>query len=180
MKPQRLLRAHLLIGAALLFAACAPINVTTYTARGADVTRYATFAWDRVDTAVPGDPRLDNNAFFHEYVRDAIERQLLSHGYEPTILPEPDLRIHYHASAAQRVYVSGTETRYDTCVGDCRVQVYDEGTLLIDLVDARTGVLVWRGTARPDLAGAVHDQKRMEETIERAVARMFDTLPPRG
>jgi hypothetical protein len=63
---------------------------------------------------------------------------------------------------------------------DCAVQVYDEGTVLIDLVDARTGALVWRGSAQTDIAGAVADQTRLERVVERVVTRIMKTLPARG
>lgn len=168
-------------GAAVVAAvtvACAPVTVTSFTERGVQVSRYQTYDWGTVDTAVPGDPRLDNNSFFHDYLRGAIDRQLRSHGYEQTALT-PDLRVHYHASAAQRIYISGTEPTRERCT-DCAVQVYDEGTVLIDLVDARTGALVWRGSAQTDIAGAVADQTRLERVLERVVTRILNTLPPRG
>jgi hypothetical protein len=87
--------------------------------------------------------------------------------------------VHYHASAAQRIYISGTEPARERCA-DCAVQVYDEGTVLIDLVDARTGALVWRGSAQTDIAGAVADQTRLERVVERVVTRIMKTLPARG
>jgi hypothetical protein len=170
-----------IVGAAVILAgtvACAPVTVTSFTERGVQVSRYRTYDWGTVDTAVPGDPRLENNSLFHDYVRGAIDRQLRSHGYEQTALT-PDLRVHYHASAAQRIYISGSEPTRERCI-DCAVQVYDEGSVLIDLVDARTGALVWRGSAQTDIAGAVADQTRLERTIERVVTRILNTLPPRG
>jgi len=143
-----------------------------------DVRAFRTFAWERVDTGVPGDPRLDNNTFFHEYLQGAIDRQFVSRGYEPTIL-RPDVYVHYHASARQKVSISGEDWTTNRC-RDCRVEVYDEGTLLVDLTDARTGALVWRGVAESALAGAVADQARMEGAIERVVERMFSKLPRRS
>ena len=169
-----------IVGAAVAAAtvACAPVTVTSFTERGVQVERYRTYDWGTVDTAVPGDPRLDNNTVFHDYLRGAIDRQLRSRGYEQTALT-PDVRVHYHASATQRIYISGSEPARERCT-DCAVQVYDEGTVLIDLVDARTGALVWRGSARTDLAGAVADQTRLERTLERVVTRILNTLPPRS
>ena len=91
----------------------------------------------------------------------------------------PDLRVHYHVSATQRIYINGTEPTKETC-RDCAVQVYDEGTVLIDLVDGRSGALVWRGSAQTDIAGAVADQARLERVLERVVTRVLNTLPRRG
>ena len=170
-----------IIGAAILAAvtvACAPVTVTSFTERGVQVPRYQTYDWGTVDTAVPGDPRLDNNALFHDYLRGAIDRQLRSRGYEQTALT-PDLRVHYHASATQRIYISGSEPARERC-RDCAVQVYDVGTVLVDLVDARTDALVWRGSAQADIAGAVAVQARLERTIERVVTRILKTLPLRN
>ena len=170
-----------IVGAAVVAAvtaACAPVTVTSFSERGAQVSRYRTYDWGAVDTAVPGDPRLDNNSVFHDYLHGAIDRHLRERGYEQTALT-PDLRVHYHASATQRIYISGSEPARARC-SDCAVQVYDEGTVLIDLVDARTGALVWRGHAQTDIAGVVADQTRLERTIERVVTRILNTLPSRG
>jgi hypothetical protein len=169
------------VGAAVVaavIAASAPVAVTSFTERGVQVSRYRTYDWAPVDAAVPGDPRLENNTIFHEYLQGAIDRGLRARGYEQTALT-PDLRVHYHASATQRIYISGSEPTRERCT-DCAVQVYDEGTVLIDLVDARTGALVWRGSAQTDIAGAVADQSQLERTIERVVTRILNALPPRG
>ena len=163
---------------ASMVAGCAPVTVTSFTEQDVQMSRYRTYDWGTVDPGVPGDPRLDNNPFFHDYIHGAIDRYLRTRGYEQTVLV-PDLRVHYHASTTQRIYISGTEPTKETC-RDCALQVYDEGTLLIDLVDARTGALVWRGSAQTGIAGAVDDQARMEAVIERAVSRILDRLPPRG
>jgi hypothetical protein len=177
MTPLRRTACCLAVAAAAVTAACAPIAVTSFTQRGVDVAAYRTFAWERIDTGVPGDPRLDNNVFFHEYLRDAAERELLARGYEHTSL-QPDLYVHYHAAAQQDVVAARHTARTERC-RDCTTEVYDEGTLLIDLTDARTGALVWRGVAKSDLTAVVNNQLRMEETIDRVVTRIFTKLPRR-
>lgn len=175
MTPVRPIVSGLAIAAATIAAACAPITVASFSQPGADVAAYRTFAWERVDTGVPGDPRLDNNEFFHDYLRDAVERELLTRGYEHTSL-QPDLYVHYHVSAQQKVLAHDQQMRGERC-RDCTAEVYDEGTLLVDLTDARTGALVWRGVAQSGLAAAVNNQLRMEETIDRVVTRIFARLP---
>jgi hypothetical protein len=177
MTPLRLF-AGCVVGAVVVTAACAPITVTSFTERGVDLTSYRTFAWERTDTGVPGDPRLDNNDILHDYLRAAIDRQLIGHGYEPTTL-QPDVYVHYHAGARQKVYAGDKEWTTGRC-DDCTVEVYDEGTLLVDLTNARTGALVWRGTAESGLAGVVNRQRDMEKIIERVVGQIFATLPRRS
>jgi hypothetical protein len=175
MKHRRLFIGVLAIAAGSIVA-CAPIHVVSFIQPDADIAAYRTFTWDRIDAAVPGDPRLDNNIFFHEHVRHAIERRLIEKGYEPTVL-QPDLHVHYHVSSRQKVSVTGQQTT-DRC-RDCTVEVFDEGTLLIDLTDARTGALVWRGVAQSGLTAVVNDQRKMEETVDRIVARVCTKLPRR-
>ena len=51
-------------------AACAPLHVNAFTESGVRFT-FRTYAW-AAGAAVPtGDPRLDNNRFFSERVRDS-------------------------------------------------------------------------------------------------------------
>lgn len=175
-------RNLVLISAAALTAAlagCAPITVRSFTEQGVRLDTYGTYGWaEAVDTGVPGDPRLDNNPFFHEYLRGTIDRHLLLRGYEPTVL-RPDVYVHYHASTRQKVHVSDQPPAADRR-RERTAEVYDEGTIVIDLTDARTGALVWRGAADSGLAGAVNDQTRMEEAIERVVERILARLPRRS
>jgi hypothetical protein len=54
---------------------------------------------------------------------------------------------------------------------------YEAGTLVIDVVDARTNRLIWRGWAENTMDGAIDNQDWMEKTIDHAVARIFTQLP---
>ena len=55
------------------------------------------------------------------------------------------------------------------------VQTYETGTLIVDLYDARTKQLVWRGTA----AGTLSDKpEKNTAKMNKAVAKMFEQYPP--
>ncbi len=60
---------------------------------------------------------------------------------------------------------------------DCRPEVYDAGTLMVDFMDRRTNRLAWRGWAERSFDGVVDDQKWMEATIDKTVARILARLP---
>ena len=169
----RLLAAVVVISA-LALAGCASMNVSSYVERGVDLTQYRTYNWAPADRLATGDPRLDNNPFFQERVQTAVERQLASRGFEKAT--SPDLLIHYHASVTQDIYIGGGERRDGYCE-DCRPEVYDAGTLLIDLVDARTDRLVWRGWAKSSIDGVIDNQEWMEQRIDDAVGRIVEKLP---
>jgi hypothetical protein len=165
--------------AAIGLAGCAPMTIDSFTDRTADFAQYRTFGWGPEEQLSTGDPRLDNNPFFHERVQARIEQQLVARGLEK-VQPGgmPELLIHYHASVTQEISPGTADRQYGYCEGDgCSPYVYDAGTLLIDLVDTRVNRVVWRGWARTPITGVIEDQEWMEERIDQAVARIMERYP---
>lgn len=160
-------------------AGCAPVRVNSYSERAVDFSRYRTYAWSPTVHGPTGDPRLDDNRFFHERVRADIESGLNRRGYEAAAAGEPDLIVHYHASVTQEIDVATVDAAYCE-TNDCRPYVYEAGTLLIDLVDARTSRIVWRGWAEGSIEGAIDDQRFMEQRVDEAVDRILERLPNRS
>ena len=160
---------------ALTVTACATTQVNSYVERGADVTRYRTYHWAPADTQATGDPRLDNNEFFRDRIQAQVDRRLGERGFE-IVAAMPDLLVHYHASVAQEVNANGVDQPNIVC-DDCEPYVYDAGTIVVDLVDARTSRLVWRGWAEGSIDGAIDNQTFMERRIDDAVARIMERLP---
>jgi hypothetical protein len=54
---------------------------------------------------------------------------------------------------------------------------YEAGTLVIDVIDARTNKLLWRGWAQRAVGGMLANQDTMSRQINEAVARMFEQFP---
>jgi hypothetical protein len=147
--------------------------VRSYLARGAELHAYRTYDWQSIEPRPTGDPRLDNNRFFEQRVHAAVDRQLANRGFEKAA--SPHFLVHYHASVTQEIQISPSE--HGVACEECRPEVYDEGTLLIDIVDARTGLLAWRGWAKGSVDGVVDNQEWMERRIDEAVARIMRELP---
>jgi hypothetical protein len=160
---------------ALVLTGCASTGVNSYVARGVDLREHRAFNWARDDARSTGDPRLDNNRFFQERVQAAVEEQLANRGFEKT--DSPDLIVRYHASMRQAIDNRRAD-RNDDC-DECWPEVYDQGTLFIDFVDARTNRLVWRGWAKGSIDGVIDDQTWMEQRIDEAVIRIMRKLPQR-
>src|SRR5690349_8630524 len=138
-----IVRVTVAFAAALALAGCATTNIRSYMERGSDVGRYRTYAWGPPAVQTTGDPRLDNNRFFQERVEAAVEQQLAVRGFEKAAAT-PDLLVRYYASVEQQVNADGADRPYVSC-DDCRPFVFDAGTIVVDLIDARTERLVWRG-----------------------------------
>jgi hypothetical protein len=155
------------------------MNVSSYVVRGVDFTQYHTYAFAPTDTFSTGDPRLDNSPFFRDHLEGAVEKQLATKRFERSTSTTPDLLIHYHAHVTQRFEVNTVDRNHGYCSDDCEPTAgeYDEGTLVLDMVDAKTNKVVWRGSARGVVNGLIDNQDLMEQKIDEAVLRMLEQLP---
>jgi uncharacterized protein DUF4136 len=173
---RRVGRLLTLVLLAVALAGCATTHVSAYLSRGIDLRQYHTYGWGPADTLSTGDPRLDNNRFFDERVRMQVEKHLASRGFEPAPPGTADLFVHYHAGITQRIDTAQLDPDGNGDAGR-RSEVYDVGTLFIDLIDTRTSKLVWRGWAEGTLDGVIDQQEWMEERIDDAVTRILQKLP---
>jgi hypothetical protein len=178
--PARSVGVAALLALALTVVGCASLIVNSYAERGFDVQRYRTFTWGPPDTSSTGDPRLDNNRFFDERVRMQVERELATRGFEKSTLQPPDFLVHYHANVTQEIDVRNLDREQPYPEhADGQPYVYDAGTLVIDIVEARTNQLVWRGWAEGSIEGLIDSQEWLERRIDEVVARILNRLPRR-
>lgn len=179
MRATRLALAFVIAGATLA-AACATMRIGSYVERGTDFSRYHTYAWGPADALPIGDPRLDNNPIFRDYLQGAVERGLTTHNL--LLVPQsakPDVLVHFHGSVRQIFDVAAADRDHGFNVGkDVSVVDYDEGTLVIDMIDARTNRLIWRGWAVDSLSGILDRQDRMEKKLNQAVTQMLADFKP--
>jgi hypothetical protein len=165
---------------ALVLTGCATMNVSSHVLRDADFTQYRTFEWGPADALPTGDPRLDRDPFFQDHVQGAIEKGLASRGFARISTGAPDLLIHYHANISRRIDINRLDRERGYCYDDaCGVRTVEKeaGTLVLDVVDARTNRLVWRGWAQHSVEDMLRDRDRMEQRINDAVTRMLEQLP---
>ncbi len=176
----RFMRQSLLAIAGVALVACARISAGADFAPGLDLQPYRTFDWGGGDTLPAGDPRLDNNPFFDARVRAAVERELAAKGISRTS-SSPDLLIHYHASVRQRMdVIRSDEVRGYTFGGvntSEKVLAYDEGTLILDVAEAKAKRILWRGWVQTDVDGLMSDQREMEKRIGVSVKKMLSNFP---
>lgn len=176
----RLLRLATVALLALAAAGCATMNVNSYVDRDVDFMRYRTFDWGPADELPTGDPRLDKNPLFQDYMQGAVERQLAAKGLTRPASGTPDLLIHYHANISRRIDVNRVDRDRGYCYdGNCQVRVVDfeAGTLVLDMVDARTDRVIWRGWAQHSVADMLDDPDTMADKVNEAVGRMLERLP---
>jgi hypothetical protein len=150
-------------------------NVTYDYDRTADFSRFKRYAWTR-GTIVP-------DTFNHERISAAINAQLAAQGMievDPTA--DPDVLVAYHANFDRDLRVTGFASgwggfRYGgTRSGVARTEEILVGTLAVDIVDASSRTIVWRGMAVKDVKVAASPDKR-DASINRAVEKIFKNYP---
>jgi hypothetical protein len=180
---RRLFLRITVIASAAMLAGCATLGVGSHTDRGLVWSKYKTFEWGPADALPAGDPRLDKDPFFQDHVEGAIEKAMATHGFARSRGAErPDVLIHYHANVTERLDVDQIDRGFGYCsTADCepRLARYEAGTLVVDIVDAASNVLIWRGWAQGSLGGVLGNRDRLRDRIDESVRQMFATLPQR-
>ena len=165
--------------AALVLAGCATRIVSSHVELGTDFTKYHTYDWGPADALPTGDARLDNNDVFRDYFQGAIDKELATRRLALTS-SDPDLLIHTHTNVSRRLDIETIARENPCCQGrGCAPEVVESemGTLMIDVVDARTKKLIWRAWSRDDLSGVINHQQRLQRTVTEAVAEMMKRFP---
>jgi len=186
--------ASILAAALLAFTlacGCAPISVHVRYDPKVDFSDYKTFDW--IPRPEKDNPAADVVPGFREKVRLTLERLLAERGITPA--PEgsqADLHVafYFHISQHSRAWwVSNWGYPYYPWVGYwgyrwdpwfdpwspgwVEVVSYDVGTMVVDVVEAKTKRLVWRGWGRGVTDPQAPDQKLLE-----AVRRIMNRFPP--
>jgi len=178
---RRLMKTGTVTSLVLLLAGCAAtMTVSSHAERNLDFARYRSFAWGPADPLPKGDPRLDRNPLFKDRLQGAVEKQLAQRGIA-LAAGDADLLIHYHANVTHRM----DPNQFDRANGYCATVdcvpspvSYESGTLIIDIVDARSQRLIWRGWAQSDVEDLLRGPDSMTRTIDEAVTRIVRRLPP--
>ena len=175
--------------AALALSACAGSRVATDFDDSARFDMLQTFAW--LDPVVDDieDPVLDSQLLTRK-VRRAVASTLLQRGYAQTEhAADADFLVTYHTASRERLRDRGGFSiglgigrawrhGYGSMhVGDGyfpRIEGYQEGTLIIDILDADTRDLLWRGWVR----NTVDARNYTDEAITAAVSEIIAEFPP--
>jgi len=163
---------------AAILSGCSSTRYSSDWDETADFSRYGTFAWfDHAGAEHQPqrpDPILDGR------IRRAIAETLLDKGLEQTSPRSADLLVTYFTSVRQevRMYTTGYGYGYWGGWGMSYTQpyVYEEGTMILDLVDRAKGQLVWRGT----LTKALGSSRPSDEEVRKAVRKVLIDFPPKS
>jgi hypothetical protein len=172
----------LLMAILLLANACSPAyKVYSEEEPGVNFYKYRTYNWldDKyVRRGNSGPQWLDERA--ENKIRSSVEAQMGRYGYKPCE-EKPDLILHFHVVIKNEVFYIQDwwcDESMGTEFGRChrlRPVNYQEGTLIIDFIDGKTGGQVWRGAATGVLENVKPEEA--DARIEEAVRLIFEKFP---
>jgi hypothetical protein len=167
---KRMLRPTLV---ALLFVASVAWaqEVKTDYDHHANFSQYHTYYWEKVKTTDP---------LWQSRIQDAVDHSLQAKGWQ-RVESGGDIAITAVGSAHnQREY----QTFYDGMggwrwggFGETTTEAvnYPVGSLVLDLYDAHSHQLIWRGVSSESLSDK---PEKNEKKLDKAVDKMFDHFPP--
>jgi len=178
------IRSLLLTLAAVVTAGCASTpNTFSNADPTVDFSTYKSYGfYNELSTDKKNYESMESN-FLKVAVAQQLDRRGLSYSNDP------DLMINFYINTKEKIrsrsvptmggYYGYRDPFYDTWGGyggyETRIDQYTEGTLNIDVVDAKTKKLVWEGA----VAGRVTDAviRNLEKTIDNAVAVIMERFP---
>jgi hypothetical protein len=179
----------LFIAAAVLaLSACSTLKSTSDFDPSVSFEQYKTYSWVEKKNEDAG-YHLDG--LMDQRVRAAVETQLSQKGISKADKKNADLLVNYITKVDKKINIDTFNSNfgYNPYYGprwgfggsihsETTVREYDVGTLMVDLVDNKTGKLIWRGT----VADTVREQSTPEErinTINQAIGTVMMNYPPK-
>jgi hypothetical protein len=155
-----------------LLAACGvPIQSGAHFASGWRPAERTTFAWNDEADHTQGDVRLEDNAFFHARLHEAVEWELNLRGIRQSETA-PTLLIHHHLSLAD--HELEREVVDESGVPSTETEIYEGASVVLHIVDARTGEDRWVAWAQANVEPALANPESMRKWVYGLVGEMFD------
>ena len=179
------LKTALLPLALATLAGCACFTVSHDYDTHANYASYKTYDWYAAGRRAQGKAEGVENPIMDRRVRAAVERELAAKGFQMKKEGDPDFLVTYYP--AYRNGTSYTTTtlggwggrRWGYGVGTqfTEARPFREGTIVLEIVDAKSNQLVWRSAAEGALTGLA-DPEDAEAQVTDAVRKMLARFPP--
>ncbi len=182
------LKSMLLVGLALMTAAgltgCSSLTVNYDYDNNVDWTNFKTYAWvgaKSTGSATASGGVMDSG-LLDQRIRSSVEFEMTSRAM--TESTTPDVLVIYHVGSEDKIQVTDWGYRYSDYYwgyGGRQIDVYQftEGTLVIDIIDAGTKNLVWRGTGSGVVDQTQRTPEEIQEDIDKVVNKIMASFPPK-
>ena len=149
----------------------------------ADFKNFRTWDWLPVEDYDSDDRRL-NDPRVKEALMNVVENALTDRGYAKNT-ENPDFYVIYHAALDRELNQRNIENYYEYMnymvfaprVMTSYVEEWDVGTIIVDVFDAGSRRLIWRGTSQTEMNYQAGPREN-KPIIEAAVKEMLKRFPP--
>jgi hypothetical protein len=145
-----------------------------------DFSTLKTYAW-KIHPAMKDNLEL-RESVGAELVRMAVSRELLDRGFVPTEEEFADFYVTGFGTRGRRSEITGgiggwysSGPYYMQGWETVMVRNYMEGTLILDIVDAKTKQLAWRAYCK----GAVSNPSKRDKVVDKALKKALKNFPPK-
>jgi hypothetical protein len=171
---------------ALAVACSTPLSVTSDYDKSADFQRYKTFAFRQAPSDKQSVSQLNQDR-----ITNAIRSEMMNKGFQENIA-EPELIIHVATILKNKQSVTATTNYYGygsvyrpyywNGINSASFTTYDihnykDGSLIIEIINARTEKLLWEGIGNKEIDGPVAEP---DKAIQAAVTTIMKSFPPPG
>ena len=164
------------VGIVLLFASASVAQqVKTDYDRSANFSQYKTYSWEKVQTQDP---------LWVDRIKETVNKALTAKGLTPVDSGGDVAIVAIEMTKNQQnlnTFYSGFGGgwRWGGGFGDATTTVdnYKVGTLVVDLFDAKTKKIIWRGSSSDTLSDK---SDKNIKNLDKGVQKMFDHFPPDG
>ena len=155
-----------------------PYDVTYDYDKQVNFANIKTYDWMQVPEKAGVD------SFVVQRVKNAVNAQLKAKGITMTS-NNPDFLIAEHLGKQDKVQVDNWGYGYGARggywggygAGGVSTYEYQEGSLILDFVDAKTKNLIWRGSAKAEVQN-IRSPEKSEKVIGKAVKAILKKFPP--
>lgn len=165
-------------------------GATAIKAPYANPKAYKTYAWYQV--VPPAEPAYDKgySANLNSHIQRAVEEELQQRGYK-RVEENPDVLVAYDVSVSvpeekdnpenfrkgfgySYGYMSGYRYSYGHAdmPGYRSVDLFKEGTLIIDLINPKSNMLVWRGWAEGGISSFKAGYKKVQDQVQEVLQKL--------
>ena len=153
-------------------AACSSMRVEVEVNEAFDFAASDSYAWYQPPSPPPTGTAVALREDLEQRLVARVDERLREGGFDAQDPATADLRLRYRMSMLERLEFNDPFYAHD------RSSTFEQGSLILEFVDADTGEPVWRGVASARLSEDTKAERiavRLDEAVDRILAR----FPPR-
>ena len=181
----KIIGTTLLFGLLATLTGCSSLEVNYDYDMNVDWAKYQTYAWmggNSSPSSVSAGAKIDSG-LLDQRIRNSIEWEMDQRKIATS--DNPDVLVVYHIGSEEQLQVTDWGYRYSDYYwgyGGRQIDVYEftTGTLVIDIIDAKTESLIWRGNGTKVIDTSQRSPEEMQDRIDNVVNKIMASYPPEG